>query len=303
MGKTLKATYSERLDLFLSEELENFSRAHIQKLIKEGKVSVNGFSIKPSFKLSVGDIIRIEDEELKELNLKKENKPLKILYEDKYLLVVDKEAGVTVHPVGSKNENTLVNRLLFNIKDLSGIGGVIRPGIVHRIDKNTSGLLIVAKNDEAHLKLSEMLKLHAVDRRYIALVKGNFLTKSGKIDLPISRKKGEIKMCIAPFGKRALTHFKVIEKIGKEFSLVAVRLETGRTHQIRVHFSYLGHPVVGDSLYGGMIKSIPLKRQFLHAYEISFIHPIMGKRINVYSVLPEELRKILDLVRKKWKKK
>ncbi len=302
MEKIIKVDKAERVDIFLSEKLNNFTRTHIQRLIKSGNITVNGRRIKPSFRLEIDDEIQIRNAELKELKLKKENKPLKILYEDKYLLVVDKEAGVIVHPVGNKNENTLVNRLLFHVEDLSGIGGVRRPGIVHRLDKDTSGLLIVAKNDEAHVKLSEMFKIHSVDRRYIVLIKGKFKQHIGKIDLPLSRKIGETKMCVAPFGRRAITHFKVIEEIGP-FSLVAVKLETGRTHQIRVHFSYLGHPVVGDVLYGGKLKEIPLKRQFMHAYEISFNHPIINDRITVYSMLPDELRKILDLVRRKWKKR
>ncbi len=302
MKKTLKSDSHERIDAFLSGKMHSLTRTHIQKLIKDGSITVNNKRIKPSFKLKEGDLIQVEEKEPVGLNLTKENKPLKILYEDEYLLVVDKEAGIMVHPVGSKNKNTLVNRLLFHVKDLSGIGGVIRPGIVHRLDKDTSGLLIVAKNDEAHLKLSKMFKIHSVDRRYIALVKGKFKHLSGKIDLPLSRKIGEAKMCVAPFGKRAVTHFRVIEEIGP-FSLVAVKLETGRTHQIRVHFSYLGYPVVGDRLYGGRLKEIPLNRQFLHAYEISFNHPIINKRVNVYSALPKDLREVLNMAREKWTKK
>ncbi len=304
MEKILKSNRNERLDVFLSENLDGISRMQAQRLIKAGKVSVNEICVKkPSFKINSGDTVRVEEIEAKPLDIRKEDKPLKIVYEDDYLLIVDKEAGVTVHPVGAKKENTLVNRLLFHVKDLSGIGGVIRPGIVHRLDKDTSGLLVVAKNDEAHLKLSSMLKTHEIDRRYIALVKGIMKIRRGKIDLPIARKKGETKMYVAPFGRRAITHFHVIEEIGKRFSLVAVKLETGRTHQIRVHFSYSGHPIVGDYLYGGRIKEIPLRRQFLHAYEISFIHPIMGQRITAYSMLPKDLKEVLDLIREKWKTK
>jgi 23S rRNA pseudouridine1911/1915/1917 synthase len=303
MKKILKADSEKRIDIFVSEKIKGFTRAYIQKLIKNGSITVNDNKVKPSFKLKMGDIVKVKESLPEGLNLKKENKSLRILYEDKHLLVVDKEAGVTVHPVGSRNENTLVNRLLFHVKDLSGIGGVIRPGIVHRLDKDTSGLLIVAKNNETHLKLSEMLKIHDIDRKYIALVKGHFDVRKGTIDLPISRKRGEVKMYIAPFGKRAITHFKVIEGFGTSFSLLALQLETGRTHQIRVHLAYLGHPVVGDPLYGGRMKDISLERQFLHAYEISFIHPIMKNRITVYSMIPEDLREILNLVRIKWKKK
>ena len=271
-------------------------------MIQQGIVKVNGKVVEQSYKLKIGETVEVGEFIAKETKLKKEDKPLKILYEDKYLLVVDKEAGVTVHPVGSKNTNTLVNRLLFHIKDLSAISGTIRPGIVHRLDKDTSGVLIVAKEDKAHLKLSEMLKKHDIDRRYIALVKGKLDVRQGKIDIPIDRIKGETKMKVSPMGRRAITHFKVLEEIGP-YTLVAVRLETGRTHQIRVHFSYLGHPVVGDPLYGGRDRDVKLNRQFLHAYEISFIHPIINKRITVYSHLPDDLMEVLKELREKWKKK
>lgn len=303
MTKRIVSDKSERIDKFLSENL-SYTRAFVQKLIKSGKVSVNGkIVLKPSVKLRSGDVVEAEEMENKPLEIEKENKPLKILYEDKYLLVIDKPAGLTVHPVGSKNTDTLVNRLLYHVKDLSGIGGVIRPGIVHRLDKDTSGVLIVAKCDEAHQKLSEMLKTHEIDRRYIALVKGVPKPEKGVIDVPMDRKNGTTKMTVSPMGRRAVTHYRVIEKMGNAFSLVAVKLETGRTHQIRVHLSYIGHPVAGDPVYGGGTKDAELRRQFLHAYEISFIHPIIGKRITVYSMLPVELREVLNKVRKKWKKR
>jgi 23S rRNA pseudouridine1911/1915/1917 synthase len=301
MAKILKSDSHERIDIFLAKKLSK-TRSFVQKMIRQGIVKVNGKVVEQSYKLKIGDTVELGEFIPEKTDLKAEDKPLKILYEDKYLLVVDKEAGVTVHPVGSKNTNTLVNRLLFYIKDLSAISGTIRPGIVHRLDKDTSGVLIVAKNNEAHLKLSEMLKKHDIDRRYIALIKGLLDVKHGKIDIPLGRVKGETKMKVSPLGRRAITHFRVIEEIGP-YSLVAVRLETGRTHQIRVHFSYIGHPVVGDSLYGGRVKEIPLKRQFLHAYEISFVHPIMKKKITVYSHLPDDLMMVLEELRDKWKKK
>jgi len=301
MAKILKSDSQERVDRFLSKKLDK-TRSFVQKMIKQGIVKVNGKVVEQSYKLKAGEVVEVGEFVPQDTTLKKENKPLKILYEDKYLLVVDKEAGVTVHPVGSKNTNTLVNRLLFHIKDLSAISGVVRPGIVHRLDKDTSGVLIVAKEDKTHLKLSEMLKKHDIDRRYLALVKGRLNVKQGKIDIPIDRIRGETKMAVSPMGRRAVTHFRVLEEIGP-YTLVAVRLETGRTHQIRVHFSYLGHPIVGDSLYGGRVSDIHLNRQFLHAYEISFIHPIIDNRITVYSHLPDDLMNVLKELRTKWKRK
>lgn len=302
MTERIVSDKSERIDKFLSEKLP-YTRAFVQKLIKEGKVTVNGRCVKPSAKLRPGDVVKVGEIENVPLKIEKENKPLTILYEDKHLLVVDKPAGLTVHPVGRKNTDTLVNRLLYHVKDLSGIGGVIRPGIVHRLDRDTSGVLIVAKDDESHHKLSEMLKTHSIDRRYIALVRGVPKPDRGIIDVPIGRKNGTTKMTVSPSGRRAITHYKVVERIGNAFSVVVLKLETGRTHQIRVHLSYIGHPVVGDPLYGGRVNEVQISRQFLHAYEISFIHPIIGKKITVYSMLPEELTEILNKVREKWKKR
>ncbi len=299
----LKADERKRLDLFLSQKLD-YTRSYLQKLIKEGFVTVNGQVVKPSHMLTEDDLIELQVKEPTELSIPKEDKPLEIVYQDKYLAIVNKTAGVVVHPVGRQKENTLVNRLLFHLKDLSAIGGVIRPGIVHRLDKDTSGLLVVAKTNEAHLKLSELLKEHKIEKNYIALLKGNLKDKKGVINLPIGRKnKDEIKMGIFPSGRRAVTHYRVIEEIGP-YTLVAVGLETGRTHQIRVHFAYLGHPVVGDYLYGGKTNAdISLTRHFLHAYEISFIHPIIKRKIVAYAMLPEELREVLKELRNKWKKK
>ena len=301
MAKILKSDSQERIDRFLSKKLDK-TRSFIQKMIQQGIVKVNGNVVEQSYKLKPGQTIEVGEFIAKKTELKKEDKPLRILYEDRYLLIVDKESGVTVHPVGNKNTNTLVNRLLFHVKGLSAISGTIRPGIVHRLDKDTSGVLIVAKEDKTHLKLSEMLKRHDIDRRYIALVKGKLDVKKGKIDIPLGRIKGETKMTISPMGRRAITHFKVLEEIGP-YTLIAIRLETGRTHQIRVHFSFLRHPVVGDHLYGGRDCNVSLNRQFLHAYEISFIHPIINKRITVYSHLPDDLMEVLKELRERWKRK
>lgn len=302
MEKIIHVDSEERIDIYISLTTKK-SRTHTQKLIKEGYVTVNDKVIrKPSFTVTVNDEIKIIEPEPEPINLIPENKPLKIVYEDKALLIIDKEAGLLVHPTGSKTTNTLVNRLLFHIKDLQGINGNLRPGIVHRLDKDTSGLMVVVKNEEAFQKLVELFKQHQIKRKYIALVKGAFTKKEGIIDLPLRRREGEAKMRVAISGKRAVTHFKVIEEIGP-YSLITVSLETGRTHQIRAHFSHIGHPVVGDQLYGHREKDILLKRQFLHSYEICFIHPIIGKKIEAFSMLPEDLVDTLNDVRKRWKKK
>jgi 23S rRNA pseudouridine1911/1915/1917 synthase len=301
MEKTFRVEKSIRLDIFLANETSK-SRSYIKKLIKEGKVSVkNIIVVKPSFLLENGDFIKIQELEPKKLHLQSENKPLEIVYEDDYLLIINKEAGLMVHPVGNKTEGTLVNRLLFHIKNLSNIGGVLRPGIVHRLDKDTSGLMVVAKTEEAHIKLSEMLKEHKIKRKYLALVKGKIKEKKGTINLPIKRKSGETKMTISAFGRRAVTHYKKLDEIGP-FTLLEIRLETGRTHQIRTHLSYIGHPIVGDLVYGGKTKELPLKRQFLHSYEISFNHPIIEKEIKVFSMLTFDLLNTLHILREQWKK-
>lgn len=301
MEKTFRVEKSMRLDIFLANKTSK-SRSYIKKLIKEGKVSIkNIIVVKPSFILENGDFIKIQELEPKKLHLQSENKPLEIVYEDDYLLIINKEAGLTVHPVGNKIEGTLVNRLLFHIKNLSNIGGVLRPGIVHRLDKDTSGLMVVAKTEEAHIKLSEMLKEHKIKRKYLALVKGKIKEKNGTINLPIKRKSGETKMTISAFGRRAVTHYKKLDEIGP-FTLLEIRLETGRTHQIRTHLSYIGHPIVGDLVYGGKTKELPLKRQFLHSYEISFNHPIIEKEIKAFSMLTFDLLNTLHILREKWKK-
>jgi 23S rRNA pseudouridine1911/1915/1917 synthase len=300
MEKAFKVDVQERLDVFITDKTQK-SRSYIQKLIKNGSITVNNKIVKPSHPLKIGDLVFMKEPEQQKLLIKSENKPLKIVYEDQFLAIIDKIAGLTVHPVGNKIEDTLVNRLLFHIKDLSSIGGVLRPGIVHRLDKDTSGLMVIAKNEEAHIKLSEMLKEHNIKRRYIALIKGKLKEKTGIIDLPIKRKKGETKMTISVFGRRAITHYKKIEDIGP-YTLIKVELETGRTHQIRAHFSHIGHPIVGDSVYGGKLKEVPIRRQFLHSYEISFKHPIIDKEIKAYSMLSDDLLETLEILRKKWKK-
>ncbi len=291
----------QRLDSFLKTRTGK-SRNYLQKLIKSGNVLINGkYIVKPSYELHRNDKVVLNEPVPVTTEIMPEEQPINIIYEDKYLLIINKEAGISVHPAGGKRSGTLVNRLLYNVSGLSGIGGAIRPGIVHRLDKDTSGLMIVAKTDATHIKLSEMLKSHYIKRKYIALVKGIIKENKGTINLPIKRKPGETKMKISIQGREAITHFKVLERIGN-FTLIAVQLETGRTHQIRVHFSHIGHPIIGDKLYGNKEKEIELSRHFLHSYEISFVHPIIGKEIKAFAMLPNELIETLTKLREKWKK-
>ena len=302
MNGEYKATTEERLDKVL-EVLTEKSRSYIQTLIKEGYVAVKGkTTIKPSTKLHKGDTIEVKEKLEIPTTVEKEDKPLNIIYEDQYVIVIDKEANLTVHPASKNTSGTLVNRLLAHTEDLSRVGGITRRGIVHRLDKDTSGIMLVAKDDETHKKLSEMFKNHEIKRKYISLVKGNFKEKRGTIDIGIKRIENSTKMKVSPLGKPAITHYKVLETIGP-FTLLQVELETGRTHQIRVHMAYIGHPVVGDPLYGKKDKDIPLERQFLHSYEIHFNHPIIGKDMRFISMLPIDLRALLKELREKWKKK
>lgn len=302
MENRFKVEEAGRLDKVVESKLE-YSRNYLQTLIKEGFVSVNGKQVlKPSFKVKPGDEIVIKEKEKEAPEITYENKDLKIVYEDQYLVIIDKEAHLTVHPVGSKTKDTLVNRLLYHIKDLSTIGGTLRPGIVHRLDRDTSGLMIVAKEDTTHKLLSDMLKNHEIEKKYICLVKGNLKEKWGTINLPIKRIPGTTKMKISVYGRSAITHYKLIETIGP-YSLLSVKIETGRTHQIRVHMAHIGHPIVGDTLYGKADKNIKIDRQFLHSYEISFKHPIINKNMRFFSMLPKELKVVLDDLRMKWKKK
>ena len=302
MDRKYKATTEERLDKVLETLIEK-SRSYIQTLIKEGYVSVNGtITTKPSTKLRKGDVIEVKEKLETPITVEKEDKPLNILYEDQYLIVIDKEANLTVHPAGKNTTGTLVNRLLSHTENLSQLGGITRQGIVHRLDKDTSGVMLVAKDDETHKKLSEMFKNHEIKRKYISLVKGNFKEKRGTIDIGIKRIENSTKMKVSALGKPAITHYKVLETIGP-YTLLQVELETGRTHQIRVHMAYIGHPVVGDPLYGKKDKNIPLERQFLHSYEIRFNHPIIGKDMRFVSMLPRDLRAFLKELREKWKKK
>lgn len=282
-----------RVDKFLAMENEQgWTRTQIQNWIKEGYLEVNGKPIKPNYKLQKNDQIRLKVPAPKELAIQPEPMDLDIVYEDADLLVVNKPKGMVVHPSLGHYSGTLVNGLLYHCQDLSGINGVLRPGIVHRLDKDTSGLLMVAKHDQAHLSLAEQLKAHTVKREYIALVHGRLKHAQGTIDAPIGRDpKDRQRMGVVATGKQAITHFQVLESFA-DYTLVRLRLETGRTHQIRVHMKYIGHPIVGDPIYGPS-KTLAINGQALHAQKLGFIHPRTKQYLEFESKPPKEL---LDLI-------
>lgn len=291
----------ERIDKFLSGLVESSSRTAVQKLIESGKVTVNGNTVAKNYKLSSGDEIVMAENELKPLDAEPENIPLDIVYEDGDLLVVNKPRGMVVHPAPGNYSGTLVNALLYHCRDsLSGINGVLRPGIVHRIDKDTSGLLIVAKNDRAHLGLAEQIKAHSFTREYNAVVCGHFKEPEGTIDAPIGRNpKNRKKMCVTDKNsKNAVTHYRVINDYDG-YSHLSLRLETGRTHQIRVHTAYMGHPVAGDPVYGNDKKSAYLNGQCLHAVKIGFVHPITGVYLEFTTDLPDYFKQFLRKISSK----
>lgn len=286
----------ERIDKFLSVLVENSSRNSIQKLIENGKVTVNGAPVNKKYKVSTDDEIIMLPNDLKPLDAEPENIPLDIVYEDEHLLVVNKPRGMVVHPAPGNYSGTLVNALLYHCKDsLSGINGILRPGIVHRIDKDTSGLLIVAKNDKAHIGLAEQIKEHSFTREYNAVICGHLKEQSGTVNAPIGRSpKDRKKMCVTmQNSKNAVTHYTVINEY-EGYSHISLKLETGRTHQIRVHMAHLGHPVAGDPVYGNDKKSATLRGQCLHAIKIGFIHPITNEYLEFTSELPDYFKDFLN---------
>jgi len=289
-----------RLDKWLTSQIEDLTRTAVQNLVESGEVLVNGKTVAKNYKQKAGDVVEINIPEPVELNTEPENIPLDIIYEDSSLLVVNKPKGMVVHPAPGNYSGTLVNALLYHCGDsLSGINGVIRPGIVHRIDKDTSGLLIVAKNNEAHLKLSEQLKERKAMRKYVALVNGNIKEDSGTINKPIGRNPSDRKKMAVVFGGReAVTHFNVLERFG-QYTLVECILETGRTHQIRVHMASIGHSIVGDPLYGIKKEKFNLNGQLLHAKTIGFVHPRTGKMMEFTSDIPEYFENVLEKLRKR----
>ena len=290
----------ERIDSYLSSENSDFSRSAITKSISKGLVTVNGKTITKSFKLSSGDVIEMTVEDPVELDVLPQDIDLDIVYEDDDLLVVNKPKDMVVHPAAGNYTGTLVNALMFHCKDsLSGINGVLRPGIVHRIDKNTSGLLIVAKNDNSHHHLAEQIKEHSFTREYLAVVYGNLKVERGTIDKPIGRHPVDRKkMCITDKNsKNAVTHYEVVERY-KGYTLIRCKLETGRTHQIRVHMASIGHPVAGDDVYGPKKVITELGGQCLHAQKIGFIHPVSNEYMEFSSDVPEVFTKFLQKLQK-----
>ena len=267
----------------------------IQKLIEDGEILVNGSKKKTSYKVNINDEIIIHVPEAKKTNLEAENIPIDIIYEDSHIIVVNKPKGLVVHPANGNPDGTLVNAIMAICKDsLSGIGGEIRPGIVHRLDKDTSGILIVAKNDKAHINLSNQIKNREVKKIYIALVRGVVSENEATIDMPIGRStKDRKKMAVRKEGKTAITHFKVLKRFPK-YTLLEIKIDTGRTHQIRVHMAEIGHPVVGDLVYSNGKNEFGVEGQMLHAESLDFVHPITGKKMHLEAELPKYFKDILE---------
>ncbi|MGR6835664.1 RluA family pseudouridine synthase [Syntrophomonas erecta] len=284
----------DRLDIFVAESREDLSRSMVKDIITSGKLSVDGQVKKPGYRVKEGEEISVEIPQPSAVSLEPQPIPLTIIYQDKDLAVINKPKGLVVHPAHGNWDNTLVNALLYHIRDLSGINGEIRPGIVHRLDKDTSGVMVVAKNDYAHRHLARQIKDHSVNREYIALVHGTIQENVGTVDAPIGRSRQDRKkMAVVPEGRSAISHYQVMDRFS-QYTLVKIKLMTGRTHQIRVHFSYIGHPVVGDPLYGPHKQHLGFTSQALHAHLLGFEHPTAGKYMEFRSDLPIEMSCILN---------
>ncbi len=292
MKETVVEMQNGRLDKACSEIFSDYSRSQIKQLLDGGNITVNGKTEKAKYKVKSGDVIRLEEPETKTLKLRPENIPLDIVYEDDDVIVINKPQGMVVHPAPGHDEHTLVNALLYHCP-LSTINGTFRPGIVHRIDKDTSGLLMVAKNDKAHRSLAKQLKDKTNIREYVALVHGRIAEDEGTINAPIGRSlKDRKKQAVVKDGRNAVTHFEVLKRY-RDYTLVKCILETGRTHQIRVHMKYIGHPLVGDPLYGPK-KTIKGNGQFLHAGKLGFVHPTTGKLLIFEAPLPKIFQECLE---------
>lgn len=291
---------SVRIDRYLAEKCPEFSRSYLQKLLKEQAVFVNGKPVKANYKIQPETEICLEIPDMEPLDIKPEAIPLDILYEDDYLLVVNKPKGMVVHPAAGHTEGTLVNAVMAHCRDrLSGINGVLRPGIVHRIDKDTTGALLICKEDSVHRDLAEQLKEHSIKRRYRAIVAGNLKDDEGTVEGPIGRHPTDRKkMAInSKNGKPAVTHYKVLERFG-QYTYIECRLETGRTHQIRVHMTSIGHPLLGDTVYGSSKNPFHLQGQTLHAMVLGFVHPVTGEYMEFTAPLPDYFLKLLEKLRK-----
>lgn len=286
----------ERIDRYLSVKFPDLTRSRIQIIAENGDISVNGRIVSKSYKVKIGEIVSFIEDEPVEIDVLPEDIPLDIVYEDEDIVVVNKKKGMVVHPANGNPSGTLVNALLYHCKgSLSGINGVFRPGIVHRIDKDTSGLIVVAKNNASHLSLAEQIKVHDVKRVYFAVCYGHLKEQFGTIDAPIGRDKKDRKKMAVIYenSKNAITHYEVLSEY-EGFSLVKVRLETGRTHQIRVHFAHIGHPLAGDAVYGPKKVITALEGQCLHAKEIEFAHPKSGETIHLETKLPKYFEDFLS---------
>lgn len=290
----------ERIDKFLSRNCENLSRSYIQKLLKDGNIIVNKLAVKANYKIASGDVIQIRIPESEPLDILPEDIPLDILYEDSDILIVNKPKGMVVHPSPGHYTHTLVNAVLYHCGgNLSGINGVIRPGIVHRIDMNTTGSLLICKNDRAHQILAEQLKEHSITRRYHAIVHGNIKEDSGTVDAPIGRHPADRKKMStkSQHGRHAVTHYRVLERFGS-YTYIECELETGRTHQIRVHMSSIGHPILGDDVYGPARCPFKLEGQTLHAKTLGIVHPSTKEYMEFDAPLPQYFQNLLTMLRK-----
>ena len=294
--KNVEPEYNgQRIDKFLSETLPEYSRSFIQKVVKDGGVLVDEKCVKSNYKLSAGQILKLNVPELVEPDIVPEDIPLDILYEDDDIIVVNKPKGMVVHPAAGHYTGTLVNALMYHCRDnLSGINGVTRPGIVHRIDMNTTGALVACKNDVAHIFLSEQLAVHSITRKYNAIVHNSFKENSGTVDAPIGRHHIDRKKMAIDYknGRNAVTHYSVISNYGK-YAHIECQLETGRTHQIRVHMSSIGHPLLGDDVYGSGKSPYRLEGQTLHARVLGFVHPSTGKYMEFEAPLPDYFKEII----------
>lgn len=292
-----------RLDSYIASKDLELSRSMIKKLLEDGKITVNGEITKASYKVQLNDKIEIDIEKPKEVKLEAQEIPLDVIYEDNDILVVNKQKGLVVHPGNGNLDGTLANAVMAHCKDsLSGIGGELRPGIVHRLDKDTSGLLIIAKNDKAHIKMSEQIKDRKVKKTYIALVRGIISENEATINMPIGRStKDRKKMAVTKNGKEAITHFKVLNRFTTNkasYTLLEVKIDTGRTHQIRVHMAEIGHPVIGDTVYSNGKNEFGVVGQCLHAKKLEFTHPITEKEMNLEAPLPKYFEKIVEELEK-----
>ena len=294
--KIQEAQSGKRIDGLIPLIEKDLSRTAVQRLIKEENIKVNGTRTKDAYKVQIGDEIEIKIPDAKKIDLKAQDIPLDIIYEDKDILVVNKPKGMVVHPANGNLDGTLVNAVMAICKEsLSGIGGEIRPGIVHRLDKDTSGAILVAKNDKSHIALSEQLKNHEVKKTYLALVRGIIKENQATINMPIARStKDRKKMAVDKKGKEAITHFKVLGRYKGKYTLLEIRIETGRTHQIRVHLSHIGFPIVGDEVYSNGKNEWGIKGQCLHAWKIEFKHPITEEPIKLEAKIPTYFQEMIN---------